>query len=104
MIRCAKPPKVDADDCYEFNVWDVRPDPTYATGAIVNVAKVTDFPRAAGKWNSLNITANGSHLTYTVNGTKTADVQNSKLPAAGPLAFQFDGYVRFRNVWIRPLN
>jgi hypothetical protein len=103
MIRCSDPKKVGADLCYEFNVWDTRPDPTYATGAIVNVSKVTDFPKTVNKWNTLNIKANGPHLQFTVNGIKTADVQNNKLLEGGSIALQFDGFVKFKNVWIRPL-
>ncbi len=103
MIRCSDPKKIGAEFCYEFNVWDARPDPTYATGAIVNVSKVSDFPKSINRWNTLNIKANGPHLQFMVNGIKTADVQNSKLPDGGSIALQFDGFVKFRNVWVRPL-
>jgi hypothetical protein len=103
MIRCSDPKKIGAEFCYEFNVWDSRPDPTYATGAIVNVSKIGDFPKTINRWNTLNIRANGSRLEFTVNGVKTADVQNSKLPEGGSIALQFDGFVKFRNVWVRPL-
>jgi len=104
MIRCTDPKKVGAEFCYEMNVWDVRPDPTYGTGAIVNVSKVGPLPKTTNKWNSLNIVANGSHLVFSVNGIKTADVQDSKLLAAGQIALQFGGLVKFKNVWIRPIN
>src|SRR6201999_209861 len=40
FIRCTNPEKIGAETCYEVNVWDTRPDPSYGTGAIVNVAKV----------------------------------------------------------------
>lgn len=103
MIRCSDPKKIGSATCYEFNVWDARPDPTYATGAIVNVSKVTDFPKTINRWNTLLIRANGPHLEFTVNGVKTADIQDSKMPNSGAIALQFDGFVKFRNVWIRPL-
>ena len=45
FLRAADPNKINADNAYEANVWDIRPDPTYATGAIVNFAPV---PVAAG--------------------------------------------------------
>jgi hypothetical protein len=104
MIRCTDPKKIGAEFCYEMNVWDVRPDPTYGTGAIVNISKVGPLPKTTNKWNTLNIVANGSNLVFTLNGTKTADVQDSKLLAAGQIALQFNGMVKFKNVWIRQLN
>ncbi len=50
FIRCTNPEKMGGAS-YEVNIWDTRPDPSYGTGAIVNLAKVNPMPRAAGKWN-----------------------------------------------------
>jgi hypothetical protein len=103
FIRCADPQKVTADNCYEVNVFDKRPDPTYGTGAITNIAKPSVFLKAGGKWNTFDITAQGPHLVVVLNGTKTVDTQNSKLPS-GPIALQaFAGVVKFRKVQIKPL-
>lgn len=105
MIRCTDPKKIGADTCYEMNVFDTRADPTYGTGAIVDIAKVGPQPKTGGKWNTLDIVADGSRLVFTLNGVKTAEAQDSKFPNAGPVAIQFGGgVVKFRNVWIRPLN
>ena len=74
------------------------------TGAIVDVAKVDPMPKAAGKWNTYEITAQGSHLVVVLNGQKTADVQDSKHNAGGPFALQYgSGVVKFRKVQIKPL-
>jgi len=103
FIRCADPKKITADNCYEVNIFDTRPDPTYGTGAITNIAKPSVFLKAGGKWNTYDITAQGSHMVIVLNGTKTVDVQNSKLPS-GPIALQaFAGTVKFRKVQIKPL-
>jgi Domain of Unknown Function (DUF1080) len=103
FIRCADPQKVTADNCYEVNIFDQRPDPTYGTGAITNVAKPSVFLKAGGKWNTYDITAQGPHMVIVLNGTKTVDVENSKLPS-GPIALQaFAGTVKFRKVQIKPL-
>ena len=103
FIRCADPKKVTADNCYEVNVFDKRPDPTYGTGAITNIAKPSVFLKAGGKWNTYDITAKGPHMVVVLNGTKTVDVENSKLPS-GPIALQaFAGTVKFRKVQIKPL-
>jgi hypothetical protein len=102
-IRCDQSEKIDAKICYEVNIFDKRPDPTFGTGAIVDVAKVDPMPKAAGKWNTYEITAQGPHLTVVLNGQKTADVQDSK-HLSGPFALQYgSGVVKFRKVQIKPL-
>jgi len=45
FIRCTNPEKVGTDSAYEVNIFDTRPDPSYGTGAIVNIAKVSPMPR-----------------------------------------------------------
>jgi hypothetical protein len=104
FIRCTDPNKITATNAYEVNIYDTRPDPSYGTGAIVNVAKVSPMPRAGGQWNTMDITAKGSQLTVVFNGVVTVNnVQDSKF-ASGPIALQWgQGVVKFRKVDIRPL-
>lgn len=103
FIRCENPQMPGAEACYEVNIFDTRPDPAYATGGIVNVAKVATPIKAGGKWNTYEIRAQGSHLTVTLNGMKTADVMDTK-HARGPFALQYGaGVVKFRSVQVRPL-
>jgi hypothetical protein len=112
FIRCADPQKIGSDGCYEVNIWDIRPEPKYGTGAIVDVAAVP-VPitnTAGGKWNTYEITAKGSQLTVRLNGVQTVNVQNSK-HASGPFALQMGpgvkgvqgGPIKWRKVEIRPL-
>ena len=103
FIRCDQSAKIDAKICYEVNIFDKRPDPSYGTGAIVDVGKVDPMPKAAGKWNTYDITAHGSHFVVVLNGQKTVDAQDSKL-AAGHIALQYgSGVVKFRKVQIKAL-
>ena len=103
FIRCDNPKVIDGKTCYEVNIFDKRPDPSYGTGAIVDVAKVDPMPKAGGQWNSYDITAKGGHMTVVLNGKTTADVDDSK-HAAGPIALQYgSGVVKFRKVQIRAL-
>ena len=102
-MRCANPKEITDRSCYEANIFDQRPDPTYGTGAIVHIAKVDPMPKAGGKWNVYEITARGPQLTVVLNGVKTVDVQDSKFPS-GPLALQWGrGTVKFRKVQIRQI-
>ena len=103
FIRCDTNKVIDSKVCYEVNIFDKRPDPSYGTGAIVDISKVDPMPKAGGKWNTYDITAKGGKLTVMLNGQKTADVEDSK-HAAGPLALQYgSGVVKFRKVQIKEL-
>lgn len=104
FLRCQDPGKITDENCYEANIFDRRPDPTYGTGAIVKVAPVAQpMPKAGGKWNTYEIEARGTHLVLVLNGVKTVDIHDSKFKS-GPFALQWgSGTVRFRKVEIRPL-
>jgi hypothetical protein len=102
-IRCSDSKNVTAEKCYEVNIYDQRPKPEYGTGAIVNVAKVDPMPKAGGKWNTFEITAQGPHLVVILNGEKTADAQDSKL-ASGPFALQYAaGVIKWRKVQVKAM-
>jgi hypothetical protein len=104
FMRCQDAKKITDESCYEANIFDQRPDPTYGTGAIVKVAKVAQpMPKAGGKWNTYEITMRDSHLVVVLNGARTVDIQDSKF-ASGPFALQWGrGTIKFRKVEIRPL-
>jgi len=103
FLRCSDPKAIDQMNAYEVNIFDKRPDQSYRTGGIVDVAKPATVIQTGGKWNSYDITARGSQLTVVLNGSKVVDVKDAK-HAAGPLALQYGaGTVKFRNVRIRRL-
>jgi len=104
FIRATDPAKVTATNAYEVNIFDTRSDPSFGTGAIVNVAKVTNAIKAANQWNLYDITAKGPDFTVILNGVKTVDgAKDNKLPK-GRIALQYGGgTVKFRKVEIRPL-
>ena len=47
------------------------------------------MPKAAGKWNTYDITAKGDHFVVIFNGQKTVDVTDKRLLDAGPIALQY---------------
>jgi len=101
FIRCANPSAIGAATCYEVNIFDQRPDPTYRTGGIVEVAAPKVMLETGDKWNRYEISAHGRHLVVKLNGQTTVDTNDDKL-AAGPFALQYGaGRVMFRNVRIR---
>ncbi len=104
FVRFPEKEKPNSKTGYEFNVFDARPDPTYGTGAIVDVAKVDPMPKVAGNWTVMEITCKGSELTFKLNGKTTADKVKDTKNAKGYVSLQFGGgLVRFRKVEIRAL-
>jgi len=108
-IRGTDRNKISSATAYEVNIFDMRPDPSYGTGGIPGVAKVTTPIKAGGKWNVYEITAKGDRLTVVLNGVQTADVRDTK-HMGGVLALQHGedsvkntGVVKFRKVQLRPL-
>ena len=103
FIRCSDPKTISATNAYEVNIYDKRPDQSYRTGAIVDVAKPASVIMTGGKWSSFDITARGTKLTVLINGMPMVDVNDSK-HARGPIALQYGaGTVKFRNVRVRTL-
>ena len=101
FIRCANPSEIGAATCYEVNIFDKRPDPTYRTGAIVELASPKVIIETGDKWNHYEISARGRHLVVKLNGQTTVDTNDDKLES-GPFALQYGaGRVMFRNVRIR---
>jgi hypothetical protein len=112
FMRCQDRKTITDKSCYEANIFDQRPDQTYATGGIVHFAKVLKPTKAGGKWNTYDINAKGSKVTVTLNGTKTAELDHSQF-AQGPIALQFGaippqglpgGSIKWRKVQIRELK
>ncbi len=112
FIRASDANKIGADNAYEVNIWDIRPDPFYGTGGIVDFAAVP-VPvvyKVGGKWNTYEIFAKGDQMTVKLNGTVTVGLRDGKFPA-GPFALQFGagvkgvtgGPIKWRKVDIRPL-
>ena len=108
-MRCSQPKNLTDKTCYEANIFDQRPDQTYATGGIVHRGKVLAPVKAGGKWNTYVITAKGTKMTAVLNDTKTAEIDNVEFPS-GPIALQFGnqpkvpgGAIKFRKVQIKPL-
>ena len=111
FIRAQDPKKIGAATSYEVNIYDARPGQEYSTAAIVDFARVA-VPgpyKAAGKWNTMDITAKGSTVTVVFNGVKTVELQNAKF-LEGPFALQFGNHgkepgdvIKWRKVQVKNL-
>ena len=102
-FRCLDPKKITDRTCYEANIFDQRPDPSYGTGAITRYVEINPMPKAGGKWNTYEVTASGRDITVVLNGQTTAKMRNGMFDE-GPIALQHGaGAIKFRKVEIKPL-
>ena len=113
FVRAQDRNKIGANNAYEVNIYDARGGQEYATGGIVDHAKIpVPNPasyKAAGKWNTYEITLKGPQITVVFNGQKTAEMTNAKY-LKGPFALQFGNHgkapgevIKFRKVQVKPL-
>ena len=102
-MRCPDLNDITDVTCTEANIFDQRPDPTYGTGAITHLSAIKDMPKAGGKWNTFEITAQGPRIVVMMNGVKTAETDKAHA-LRGNIGLQWaQGVVKFRKVEIKPL-
>jgi hypothetical protein len=102
-FRCLDPKKITDRTCYEANIFDQRQDPSYGTGAITRYVEVNPMPKAGGKWNTYEVTANGRDITVVLNGQMTAKLRNGMFDE-GPIVLQHGaGGIKFRKIGVKPL-
>jgi len=102
-FRCLDPKKITDRTCYEANIFDQRPEPSYGTGAITRYVEINPMPKAGSKWNTYEVTANGRDITIVLNGQTTAKLRNGMFDE-GPIALQHGaGTIKFRKVEVKPL-
>ena len=102
-MRCPDLANITDMNCTEANIFDQRPDQTYATGAITHLSPIKNGPKAGGKWNTFEITARGPRIVVVMNGTKTGETDKAHA-LRGNIGLQWaQGVVKFRKVEIRPL-
>ena len=104
FIRASDPQMISAENAYEVNIFDTRPDQTYRTGGIVNLVAPSEIITTGDRWNTYQIIARGSEFTVILNGRRVVAGARDDRLTSGPITFQYGaGVVRFRNIRIRPL-
>jgi hypothetical protein len=103
-VRCSEVRPMTDRTCHEANIFDKRPDPSFATGAIVWLVQApSPVPQTGGRWNTMEVTAQGKNMTVILNGVKTAETNQAR-ENGGVIGLQYaGGTVKFRKVQIRPL-
>ena len=103
-LRAMNPANIStATGAYEVQIWDKNPNPAYSTGSLVNTAMVSPIYKAAGRWNTFEIYANGPQITVKFNGVVTVNTQDSRFPE-GRIGVQFNGGpIKFRKLLVKEL-
>jgi hypothetical protein len=100
-IRVMNQKVVNTKAAYEVQIWDKSPN--MATASLMPPAKASPTFKAAGRWNTLEITAKGPRMTVRMNGEQAVDVNDTAF-TSGPIALQYNaGTIKFRKVMIKPL-
>ncbi len=100
-IRVMNQKVVNTKAAYEVQIWDKSP--AMATASLMPPAKASPTFKAAGKWNTMEITAKGPRMTVRMNGEQAVDVNDTAF-TSGPIALQYNaGTIKFRKVMIKPL-
>lgn len=112
FLRTSNPSMPGANNSYEVNIWDIRPDPKYGTGGIVDYASIPVPIRnkAGGRWNTMDVYVKGTEVTVKLNGEVTASI-NDRTHAAGPFTLQYGsgvkgapgGAIKWRKVQVKEL-
>lgn len=103
FLRASDSSSIVDSNAYEANIFDTRADQTYRTGGIVNFAAPVVTIMTGGRWNTYDITANGTNLIVRLNGATTVVLEDDTY-SSGPISLQYGaGVVKFRNVQIREL-
>jgi hypothetical protein len=99
---------------YELQIRDKdpapRPDGSFLTASLVNVGRApADAKILPGRWNTVEITMDGTHMMVTYNGRKVVDGNDSRRPS-GAIALDLatpneapDANIEFRNLKIKRL-
>ncbi|WP_400079061.1 DUF1080 domain-containing protein [Winogradskyella sp. R77965] len=104
FIRC-KNQDINPTDCYELNIWDLHPDQTNRTGAIVTRKEPLAIVSTIDKWNTYRIKVEKNEIKVWINDTLTVNTKDEKL-SDGYIGLQAKGTgkVRFRNVKLKNLT
>jgi hypothetical protein len=103
-VRVPETEAATTTNSFEVQVYDAGP--VWQTGALIEVQPVTNTPRTAGRWNTFDITADGSHFVVVLNGDTVVDATAPPRLPSGPiiLAPADSGIVRYRNLRVLPIR
>ncbi len=104
FIRTVNTSEINADDAYEFNIWDDNPNQDFRTGGVVGFAKPLQKVETTGKWNTYRIRVEGPMMEAWVNGIKTVELTDDRNSSGKIMMQLFKGSsISFRNIKLTEL-
>ena len=102
FVRTAKD-NIPTDNGYRIPL--TGEDSSWPAGSIVNRFAASDMRPAPGQWHSLEIQAQGTHITVLLDQKKVTD-GDDPAARAGYIGFKVEGGCRFefRNIKLKPLT
>lgn len=103
FVRC-QDQVLSAADCHEINIWDMHPNQSYRTGAIVSKVTPIAIVHTLNQWNTYKIESIESKTRVWVNDILTAEYDDDKL-LTGYIGIQANGsgVIKFRNLRLEGL-
>jgi hypothetical protein len=102
FIRCESSEFVDAESCYEINIFDLNQNLAFRTGSILRVQAPLNEVMVGSNESILEIQAINNRIQVWVNGIQTADVEDST-HTSGYIGLQYNtGPISFSEVLFRP--
>jgi len=82
----------------EVNIFDAHAQ--WPTGSINNVQRYDPPAPTTGRWNTMEITVHGAHVTVLLNGVKSAEGDTTRPSHLGRIALQHlaGGEIRYRSI------
>lgn len=98
FLRCTNQ-EISAEDCYEFNIWDLNPNPEYRTGGVVFRTSASEDVETIGKWNTYRLVVQGDLLQAWINEVQVISLRDDS-HSSGYIGLQAmgNGSIRFRNL------
>lgn len=101
FFRCENRVRINKGNALKININDVNK--AFPTGSLVDIVTVKKQTITSNKWNKLEITSKGNHITVKLNSELAVDTTYGNA-REGPIAFQaWQGIIKFRNIKIKTL-
>ncbi len=103
FVRTSPRPTDPTVDCYEINI--APAENPFPTASIVGRSRAVGTGTAPEEFNRLSIIARTERIRVRLNGQLVTEYRDQRPLGRGFIGLQYNsGAVRFRNIWLRPLN
>lgn len=105
FLRTVPDPQNPAVDCLEFNLCDSHD--SFPTGSLVARERASELVEIEGDWHQVNVVVENDSFSAEIDGETVLQTSLSEIDgnSGGHIGLQQNGgEVRFRNIFLRPIN